>query len=46
VQVKEDDWDKLSFDYDENDRYEYKYDPDWGKESELKTEVGSIKGQY
>jgi hypothetical protein len=40
----DDDWAKLSFDYDENDKYEYVYDPNWGKDSELKTEVGSLKG--
>ena len=40
----DDEWDKLDFGYDENDTYEYVYDPDYGKESEIPTEIGSLKG--
>merc|ERR1711991_115773 len=42
----DDDWDNLTFDYDENDKYEYVYDPDYGKGSDFTGEVGSLKGTY
>ena len=42
----DDEWDKLDFDYDENDNYEYVYDPDFGKESDVPQEIGSLKGTY
>lgn len=42
--MKDDEWDKLTFDYDENDKYEYVYDPNWGSSSDLPKEIGSLKG--
>ena len=34
----------LDFSYDENDTYEYKYDPDWDAAEQYPTEIGSLKG--
>ncbi len=42
--VKDDEWDKLTFDYDEKDPYVYVYDPSYGGKEALPTEIGSLKG--
>jgi len=42
----DDEWAKLSFDYDEKDPYVYVYDPNYSSKSDLPTEIGSLKGTY
>lgn len=44
AKVKDDEWDKLTFDYDEKDPYVYVYDPNYGAKEVLPTEIGSLKG--